>query len=152
MTIILASKSPRRKELLKKITDDFIVVKSNFDESSVKYDGNVANYVIELAEKKAKEVANNVKKSHIIVSADTVVVFENNILGKPKNKEEAKCMLRSLSGNNHKVCTGLYIFDMANERALHKAVFTDVKFSELTDKEIQEYIETGSPMDKAGAY
>ncbi|MGL5822598.1 MAG: Maf-like protein [Sarcina sp.] len=152
MTIILASQSPRRQELLKKITEDFIVIKSNFDESSVKYDGDVADYVVELAEKKAKEVAKNVKKPHIIVSADTVVVFENNILGKPKNKEEATCMLRLLSGNNHKVCTGLYILDMVNERAIHKAVFTDVKFSKLTDKEIQEYIATGSPMDKAGAY
>lgn len=152
MTIILASKSPRRKELLEKITKDFIVVGSNFDEDTIPYQGDAAEYVKTLAREKALEVASTLSEPTIVISADTVVVLENKILGKPKNKKDAECMLNALSGNNHKVCTGLCVLDMRTESIMQEAVFTNVKFSKLTNIEIQEYIDTGSPMDKAGAY
>ncbi|WP_297518055.1 Maf-like protein [uncultured Clostridium sp.] len=152
MSIILASKSPRRKELLSKIVKDFEVIASEFDESLIKFTGDVESYVKELAICKAKEVAQNIKKQAIVISADTIVVLENKILGKPKNRKEAECMLSSLSGNNHRVCTGLCVLDTTTNKIIQKAVFTKVKFSKLTNKEIQEYIDTGSPMDKAGAY
>lgn len=152
MTIILASKSPRRKELLEKIIKDFNVVGSNFDEDTIPYQGDVAEYVKTLAREKALEVASTLSEPTIVISADTVVVLENKILGKPKNKKDAECMLNALSGNNHKVCTGLCVLDMRTESIMQEAIFTDVKFSKLTNIEIQEYIDTGSPMDKAGAY
>lgn len=152
MTIILASKSPRRKELLEKILKDFNVVGSNFDEDTIPYQGDVAEYVKTLAREKALEVASTLSEPTVVISADTVVVLENKILGKPKNKKEAECMLNALSGNNHKVCTGLCVLDMRTESIMQEAIFTDVKFSKLTNIEIQEYIDTGSPMDKAGAY
>ena len=152
MDIILASQSPRRKELLSKIIKNFEIVVSDFDESSIVFDGDIENYVKKLAMCKAKFVAQDIKKHAIIISADTIVVLENKILGKPKNKKDAECMLKALSGNNHKVYTGLCIIDTANNKIIQEAVFTKVKFSKLTNKEIQEYINTGSPMDKAGAY
>ncbi|MGL4453612.1 MAG: Maf-like protein [Sarcina sp.] len=152
MNIILASQSPRRKELLSKIVSDFEIVASDFDESSIEFTGDVEVYVKELAMCKAKVIAQDIKKHAIVISADTIVVLENKILGKPKNKKDAECMLKALSGNNHKVCTGLCVIDTANNKVIQKAVFTQVKFSKLTNKEIQEYIDTGSPMDKAGAY
>lgn len=152
MTIILASKSPRRKELLEKIVKKFTVLGSDFDEDSILYSGDVANYVTTLARGKALEVSKNIEESAVIISADTVVVLDDKILGKPKSKKEAKCMLNALSGNNHRVCTGLCILDTKTNSILQEVVFTDVKFSKLTNTEIQEYINTGNPMDKAGAY
>lgn len=152
MEIILASQSPRRKEILSKIVSNFDIAVSDFDESSVKFNGDIEAYVKELAMCKAKVVAQDIKKHTIVIAADTIVVLKNKILGKPKNKKEAECMLKALSGNNHKVYTGLCVIDTANDKVLQEAVFTKVKFSKLTNKEIQEYIDTGSPMDKAGAY
>ena len=152
MSIILASQSPRRKELLSKIVNEFEIVVSDFDESSVEFNGDIELYVKELAMCKAKTVAQNIKKQAIVISADTIVVLENKILGKPKDKKDAECMLNALSGNNHRVYTGLCVLDTINNKMIQEAVFTDVKFSKLTNKEIQEYIDTGSPMDKAGAY
>lgn len=152
MTIILASKSPRRQDLLAKLVNDFIVVASEFDERSIPYKGNIVEYVNILAREKALEVSRKIKEPAIIISADTMVVLEDKILGKPKNKKEANCMLSALSGNTHRVYTGLCILDMKTNSIMQEAVFTDVKFSKLTNIEIQEYIDTGSPMDKAGAY
>lgn len=152
MDIILASKSLRRQELLGKIVNDFKIVESNFDETTIKFNGNPEEYVKTLAFNKAKEVANKLENTSIIISADTVVVLENKILGKPKNKKDAECMLRSLSGNNHKVYTGVCVLDTATNTLKQEAVLTEVKFGKLTNKVIQEYIDTGDPMDKAGAY
>ena len=152
MDVILASQSPRRRELLSKIIENFEVVVSDFDESNVEFDGDIEKYVKELALCKAKVVAQDIEKHAIIISADTIVVLENKILGKPKNKKEAESMLNALSGNNHKVYTGLCVIDTKSNKIIQEASFTKVKFSKLTNKEIQEYINTGSPMDKAGAY
>ena len=152
MAIILASKSPRRKELLEKIVEDFTVVESDFDEEDIEYEGDVSKYVISLAVAKAKQVSTKLNKPAIVIAADTVVVLEDKILEKPKTKKDAECMLSALSGNNHKVYTGLCVIDTKTNNIVQEVAFTNVKFSKLTNNEIQEYIETGSPMDKAGAY
>lgn len=152
MDIILASSSPRRKELLEKIMEDFKVVSSDFDESTIQYNGDIEDYVKTLARCKAEEVAKGLKNQSIVISADTVVVLENKILGKPKNKKDAECMLKSLSGNNHRVYTGICVLDTTNNSLKQEAVFTEVKFARLTNHDIQEYINTGDSMDKAGAY
>lgn len=152
MDIILASNSPRRKELLGKIINNFKVISSDFDESTIQYDNNVEEYVKTLARCKAEEVAKKLEKPSVVISADTVVVLEDKILGKPKNKKDAECMLKSLSGNNHRVYTGICVLDTTNNSLKQDAVFTEVKFAQLTNHDIQEYINTGDPMDKAGAY
>ncbi|MGL5245395.1 MAG: Maf family protein, partial [Sarcina sp.] len=104
--MILASKSPRRKELLSRIVSDFEVIESKFDENSISFKGNPEEYVKELSKAKAKEVCNKLNDKNIIISADTVVVYEDRVLGKPKNQEEAYSMLYALSGNTHKVYSG----------------------------------------------
>ncbi|WP_297435391.1 Maf-like protein [uncultured Clostridium sp.] len=152
MAIILASKSPRRKELLEKIVEGFTVVESDFDEDSIEYEGDVSKYVTSLAVAKAKQISTKLNKPAIVIAADTVVVLEDKILEKPKTKKDAECMLSALSGNNHKVYTGLCVIDTKTNNIVQEVAFTNVKFSKLTNNEIQEYIETGSPMDKAGAY
>ncbi|MGL5615319.1 MAG: Maf-like protein [Sarcina sp.] len=152
MEIILASKSPRRQELLGRIVKDFTIINSNFDEDSVLYSGDPGKYVMELAKGKGEAVANNVSKPSVVIALDTIVVIDNEVLGKPKSKEDAKCMLKRLSGNNHKVYTGIYIYNNQTKKFDMDFAETTVKFSELTDLEIENYIDSNEPMDKAGAY
>lgn len=152
LKIILASASERRKELLKRIFNDFDIIESCFDEKSVKFNGSVDEYVKEMSFKKASEVRKklNSLKDTMIISADTVVSINNSILGKPKDKEDAFRMLKKLSGKKHLVYSGVTI--MYEDKVLSKSVCTEVFFSDITDKEIKQYIDTGEPMDKAGAY
>ena len=152
MKIILASASDRRIELLSRIVDDFTVKVSDFDESIVKLKESIEEYVEEIALGKAKVVAENIKEDSIIIAADTVVVLDNKILGKPKDKEDAFNILSSLSGRSHEVYTSLVLINTKSGKILKNTVPTEVKFSELTEKEITEYINSGEPMDKAGAY
>ena len=140
MSLILASASPRRKELLRLITDDFKVVTADVNET-VPDDIEIFEAPCYLALKKAKAVFENNKNS-VIIGADTAV-----FLG---NKEEAEKMLSSLSGKEHLVITGCAVI---SEREIKTfSVKTYVKFKSLTKKEIKDYIATGEPMDKAGAY
>lgn len=152
--IILASASERRQELLKRICEDFKVIISDFDESSIIFKDDIPSYVMKLAEGKALWVRENVKdsKHSLIIGCDTLVSFNNKILGKPKNKKEAFQMLETLSGNEHEVYSGLAIVDTELNKLKKDFVCTKVKFSKLTSKQIEEYINTGDPMDKAGAY
>lgn len=152
MHYILASASPRRQELLTKIVENFEIVVSNFDEDSIQFNGDVENYVKTLAEGKAKNVASLSNDGSIIIAADTVVVIEGKILGKPKSEDDAYNMLKLLSNKVHRVYSGIAVINTANNIMKSEAVFTEVKFSELTHEDIIDYINSKEPLDKAGAY
>ena len=148
MQVVLASQSPRRQELLKLIFSDFKVCPADVDESlpdSINTDF-AAEY---LAVKKAQVVA----KDHgdcLVIGADTVVLCDDKILGKPENEGDAAAMLRSLSGRRHRVITGCALF--LGGRHLSFSECTEVEFLPLSDTEIEQYVSSGEPMDKAGAY
>ena len=152
MNFILASASERRKELLSRLISNYKVIVSDFDESSVNFNGDVEHYVKTLALGKAKAVEQLVNNEAIIIAADTIVVLDDKILGKPKDKRDAFNMLKSLSGKSHKVYTGMAIINVTKSSYLVDSVCTKVKFSEISDNEILQYIDSGEPMDKAGAY
>lgn len=153
MEIILASASERRKELLKRIVNDYEVIASDFDESQVEFHGNEDEYVMKIAEGKALAVARKFPKPNkIVIGCDTAVFFENKVLGKPKDTQDAFAMLSMLSGNVHKVYSGLAIVDISKNIVKKDYVCTEVIFSKLSDDQILNYIKTGEPMDKAGAY
>lgn len=146
--LILASGSPRRKELLEQIGVSFTVKVSHADET-IPSGMTPEEAVMHLASIKAVAVAANHKDSFII-GADTVVILDGEILGKPKDSKEAKRMLQSLSGRTHAVCTGVAIRRGKDEYLFYEK--TNVTFWELTEEEINGYLETGEPFDKAGAY
>lgn len=148
---ILASASPRRREILQIINLDFDIIKSDVDESVV--DPTVAPelYVQELALLKGADVAKKLKKE-IVISADTIVYHDGKILGKPCDEAEAFNMLKSLSGKEHTVYTGVCIMRASDAFTVCRTCATRVKFAPLTDEKIKAYISTGEPMDKAGAY
>lgn len=148
MAIILASASPRRRELLKFITEDFTVKVSDADETTgpaLSPEETVKN----LALIKGEAVAESCP-SDTVISADTIVVLDGEILGKPKNSDDAFSMLSSLSGRTHEVFTGVSV--IAGEKKLCFAERTEVTFYPLSEEEIRSYIKTGEPSDKAGAY
>lgn len=145
---ILASGSPRRKELLSLITDEFEVLVSGCEESVP--EGTPAEKVPAiLAEQKALAVA-NLRPGDTVIGSDTVVVLNDEIFGKPKSKEHAHSMLRALSGKKHFVYTGVAVVEKGVVRSFVQK--TEVEFYELSDETIDKYIETLEPMDKAGAY
>lgn len=152
--IILASKSPRRKYLLKMLMDNFglkfTVNPSNIVELIPKNLSKPSLFVQQLALDKALDVAS--KHSGLIISADTIVVLDREVLGKPRNKKDARSILRKLSGKKHKVYTGISIVETNTKRIFIDYEVTQVKFRNLLDGEINYYIDSGSPMDKAGAY
>jgi len=148
--LILASKSPRRSYLLDQAGLTFTVIPSSFDENSVSL-SKPETYVKTLAEAKADDVAKSYPESWVI-GADTIVVIDGIILGKPDSKEQARTMLKRLSGKTHHVYTGYCICCRAKERIFSNTVKTDVLFKNLADNEIEWYINTSEPFDKAGAY
>lgn len=151
MQWILASASPRRKELLKEIVAEFEIIPAKGEEEANGAQ-TVAELVKALATQKAKEVASlPVASGKAVLGADTVVALEGKVLGKPKDEAEAREMLRALSGKTHEVYTGVCIV-MPNGETVVDADCTKVIFEELSDEAISAYIATGSPMDKAGAY
>ncbi|MGN0148652.1 MAG: Maf family protein [Clostridia bacterium] len=151
---ILASGSPRRKELLSAIGIDFDVVVSDADEDSISKDAPVEIYVQELALLKAAATAKNVlkKKKALIIAADTIVTLDGKILGKPQDEDDAFNMLSELSGRTHAVYTGYCVMRISDGFTVCNRVKTDVTFKLLDDEKIRSYIRTGEPMDKAGAY
>ncbi|MGN0162909.1 MAG: Maf family protein [Candidatus Ornithomonoglobus sp.] len=152
--IILASASPRRSELLSNMGLDFKVVVSEADEESVDRDVPPRIYVQELALLKAASTAKKImdNKDAVVISADTVVVNNGEILGKPTDAAEAEKMLSDLSGRTHQVYTGFCVLRLSDAYTVCKAVCTDVTFKELSEDKIKRYINSGEPMDKAGAY
>lgn len=152
---ILASQSPRRKELLETIGLDFEVIVSDADESTVSKDNvPVGVYVQELALIKAAAVAKKVLKDKdvLIISADTIVTLDGTVLGKPKDEDDAFRMLSALSGREHEVYTGYCIMRIKDGYTVCNNVKTAVHFKDISENKIRSYIKTGEPMDKAGAY
>ena len=148
MKIILASASPRRKELLTLAGIEYDVIVSQCDETLP--DGITPDKAVEeLAKQKAEDVFSR-NSDAMVIAADTVVALGNTILGKPKDEEDAFNMLSSLSGRRHTVFTGVCIRTKDKTDIFHVA--TEVEFYDLTEKEIRDYIATKEPMDKAGAY
>ena len=146
--IILASGSPRRKELLELIGVEFKIITSNKEE--IITSTNPEEVVKELSIMKAEDVAAGVKGPAVILGADTVVVHGGRILGKPKDKEDARRMMHLLSGKTHQVITGVCL--MCKEETRMFASVADVTFSEMSEAEIEDYISKEEPYDKAGAY
>jgi septum formation protein len=148
--LILASKSPRRYELLKQVGFYFEVIPSKVGEDFVKGE-SPQEHVIRLAKAKAIDVATGYPERWVI-AADTIVYINGSILGKPKNREEAMEMLRRLSGQEHWVLTGFSVCHLKKGRGDKGAVHTAVKVKGLTPAEIDWYVQTGEPFDKAGGY
>jgi len=150
MNLILASASPRRRELLTQIGVSFVVEVSDVEEvidSSLSPELQVQS----LARQKAEAVASN-HTDGIVLGADTIVVADGKILGKPHDETEAKTMLASLSGGWHQVMTAIAFVDAGNKNTWTSTEITNVKFRNLTDDDIAAYVATGESMDKAGAY
>lgn len=151
--IILASASPRRRELLLQIGLQFEVMESACEE---KIESSLPEEVVcELSEQKARDVWERLKdEKAVVIGADTVVAFEGRILGKPKDEEEACSMLRSLSGNTHQVYTGVTLCYTAGGRKQSHTFYekTEVSFYPMSEQEIRDYAATKDPLDKAGAY
>ncbi len=149
--IILASQSPRRKFLLEQLGLNFDIKIPTFEEN-IEGEKFSRNLIESLAFQKAKSVSENIQEEALIIAADTVVVLGSKILGKPKDEADAENMLKQLSNREHKVITAVAIIDKYEEKTLINSTISKVKFRKITEREIKEYIKTGEPMDKAGAY
>lgn len=149
--LVLASKSPRRREILKKSGFDFSLVNSDYEEE---LSDNIFSYkkIENLAKNKAFGAINNVNQPSYILSADTVVILENTILIKPKNREDAIKMLYNLSNKTHEVVTSMCILDSETKKFYINSTTTKVEFNLLTDQMIEYYVDKFKPFDKAGAY
>ena len=150
MKIVLASGSPRRKEILENMNLKFDIIKSEIDETTMDNE-SPCDLVKRLSYEKAYDVATKNTES-IVIGADTVVVLDNNVLGKPRNKEEAFNMLKQMSGKEHEVITGISILCLETKKEISDFCVSKVKFKNLSDDDIYSYIETGECMDKAGSY
>ena len=148
--ITLASSSPRRKALLEEAGLTFSICPADIDED-IRKGESPREHTIRLAEEKAQVVAKKTNDSWII-GADTIVFIDNQILGKPSDINEARKMLNLLSGRYHTVVTAFCILNVSTGKTVKKAVESKVKIKKLADKEIEDYLKTGEPLDKAGAY
>ena len=148
--IILASKSPRRQELIKELNFDF-EIRTNNDVEEI-YPDELDPYKVPeyLASLKANPIISSLRENEILLTSDTIVLFENQILGKPKSKKEGMKMLKKLSGKNHEVITGVQLKDL--NKTISFSSITKVFFKTLSDKEISFYVEKYKPLDKAGSY
>lgn len=148
--LVLASGSPRRQQLLALAGWQFSVSAANVDESQYPHGESPADYVLRLAETKAR--ATKADADQIILAADTTVVDGMDILGKPKDSAEAIAMLTRLRGHTHQVYTGIALLRLSDGLLLKDLCMTDVPMRGYTDEEIEAYVATGDPLDKAGAY
>jgi septum formation protein len=149
MRIVLASNSPRRRELLSQVGVIFDVIPSKFEEQMIEL--LPSEMVEHFAYMKAKDVASTIKGDALVIGSDTIVYLEG-IMGKPKNREEAFEMLLKLAGREHQVFSGLSIINTATGESVTEHESTRVKMKALSSAEITAYIDTGEPLDKAGAY
>ena len=149
MGIVLASASPRRKELLARMGVDFTVRVADTNETMDHF-AHPADEVARVAALKAKAVYPMCHDGDVIIGADTIVVCDSLVMGKPRSEAEAFSMLRRLSGRDHQVMTGLCVMSDSFEETV--TVTTTLRMRHLSDEEIRAYIATGEPMDKAGAY
>lgn len=148
--IILASTSPRRKELLSETGLVFEIIAADYEEDMT-VPLSPEELVLHLSRGKADSVA-LLNKDAIIIAADTIVALDGVVMGKPHTKEKAKEMLKMLSAKTHQVFTGLTIIDATSDKIVSRAVSSQVIFKKISDEEIDEYVDTGEPLDKAGAY
>ena len=148
--IYLASKSPRRRKLLKQLNLNFKSFSIDMDE--IIYQSEKPFRAVIRLSKEKLNLAKRKVKDGVIITADTIVVLDNKIIGKPINKKDAFRILKLLSGKTHIVYTGYSIYNSISKKSISEFEKTQVTFRELTEKEIVEYINSGSPMDKAGAY
>lgn len=146
--IILASASPRRKEILQLADLSFNIMPSDAEEITTKTEPQ--EVVMELASIKAKDIYERSDKQSMVVGADTVVAYKGQILGKPSDEEDARRMLSMLSGQTHEVYTGVCVIEDGQIKTFYEE--TKVTFYEISEDEINRYIGTGEPMDKAGSY
>lgn len=150
MNIILASASPRRKEILENANVKFKIMASSIEELIL--DGeSPCQMVMRLAFEKGMDIASR-QKSDLIISADTIVVLDNTVLGKPKDEIEAKKMITGLSGRTHQVITGISLINLDSNKKIIDYVISNVKFKKLSEEDINDYIRTKESLDKAGAY
>ncbi len=150
MAIILASQSPRRRELLRQIgLEEFQVIPAEGEET-LWAELNPGSLVEKLSQQKAGEVAKRCGPEDIVIGADTVVALGHQVLGKPGSPEKAREMLRALSGREHQVYTGVTVIKGDQQLVAHEV--TNVFFRKMTEEEIEWYVSTGEPLDKAGAY
>ncbi len=151
MKLILASASPRRAELLRDAGMPFIVISSAVDETP--FPGEPAqDHVLRLANAKAELVAARAIGPAIVIAADTIVLLEGHILGKPRSSDDARHMLEKLSGRTHSVLTGVALIRLPDAESRTFVETTQVHFARLSSEEISRYLATGEPHDKAGAY
>ena len=150
LPIYLASQSPRRKILLEQIGIKFKSFSVDLDE--IIYENENPIKVVKRLSKEKLELAEKIKNDGIIITADTIVVLDKQIIGKPKNKKDAKSILRKLSGNTHFVYTGFSIKNCKTNKTITTYEKTSVTFRNISTKEIGDYVADGSPLDKAGAY
>lgn len=148
MSIVLASSSPRRKELMDRLGLEYVVVPSEYEEQIDIKDPK--ELVLKISKEKALDVRRRRAKDDIIIAADTVVAFEDEIFGKPENFEDAVKTLERLSGKMNEVWTGLCV--IGGEQVLSEAVLTKVYFDKIDREDIIGYVKTGEPLDKAGSY
>lgn len=150
MNIILASASPRRKEILENTNTKFEIIKSEIDE--VILDNELPSQVVmRLAFEKSIDIALKHPDS-LVIGADTVVVLNNKILGKPKDSSDAFNMIKQLSGKTHQVITGISLINLNANQKIIDYVVSNVKFKNLSEEDIKDYIQTNESLDKAGAY
>ncbi|MFQ3186524.1 Maf family protein [Marinomonas primoryensis] len=155
--LVLASASPRRKELLSLLVKEFEVLPADIDETPL-YQENAEDYVVRMAIEKASAAALKYRQqadfdmSAIFIASDTSVVIDGRILGKPASLDDSLSMLRLLSGRSHKVITSLCFSNLQHEHIATKLVVSDVLFREISNVEIEQYWKTGEPQDKAGSY
>lgn len=150
MNIILASASPRRKEILGNTKVKFDVIKSEIDEVILEGEAP-AQAVMRLAFEKCMDIASK-NENNLVIGADTIVVLDGTILGKPKDKEDAINMIKKLSGRVHQVITGISLINLDANKKIIDYVVSNVKFKDLSHEDIIDYIQTNESLDKAGAY
>jgi len=151
MRLVLASNSPRRQELLRKAGFEFEVHPSRVDEIPRRGEGG-EDFACRLAREKARDVAGSLPPGRLVLGADTVVVIDGVILGKPSGPDDAVRMLRTLSGATHNVVTGVCLVRAPDQIEALRHETTIVEFRDLKEGEIQSYVASGEPLDKAGAY
>lgn len=149
--IVLASASPRRKFLLEQLGLDFEIIPADIDEHNISAP-EPRDIAKNLAAQKARAVASKLDFPAYVIAADTIVVLDGKILNKPVDTADAKRMLQTLSGHTHTVYSGVTVLDVPGNRAIEDVQATKVTFRELNEAEIDAYVATGSPLDKAGAY
>jgi MAF protein len=149
--LLLASSSPRRRQLLSLGNWKFNIAVSDVDESQLAGE-SPKEYVLRLAQAKALAVAEKADLENIIIGSDTAVIDGNEILGKPRDEKDAERLLKQLRGHTHQVYTGVAIYCARDGKMLTELCITDVPMRAYSDNEIQAYIQTGDPLDKAGAY